>query len=136
MNILDYNKEKLNKIAKEQKLKFVILHGSRVTGKTVNPEPDIDIAFLGQGKLSAKNYLNLYSNLAEVFGNNLDLKQVNTANPLFRFEVIKNGQLLYGNKEEYNEYQIYAYRSYIDTKPLYKNMAQSNLNRINRLLKK
>ena len=49
----------------------------------------------------------------------LDFKTLNKVDPLFRYQVIKDGKLLYGNPTDYEDYKAYSYRAYEDARPLF-----------------
>ena len=118
---MNISKEKIGIIAKKHKLDFVILHGSQVSGAVKGPETDVDIAIYRNGGIKAKEYLNIYSEFMHIFnGEELDLKTLHQVNPLFRFYAVRNSQLLYGDKTEFNEFKAYAYRDMVDSHSLIK----------------
>lgn len=49
----------------------------------------------------------------------LDLKSMEGASPLFRYEVTRDGVLLYGNPADYEEYKAISARMYDDARPLF-----------------
>lgn len=119
--MIDYNKAKLDRVARKYKLKFVILHGSYATGRS-HKGSDLDIAVLGREYLSFDAHLKLFQEFVAIFGNSnrreLDLKTLDKVSSLFRYEVTRDGVLLYGNSTEYEEYKAMSYRMYKDEKPL------------------
>ena len=118
---MNISKKKIDQIAKKHKLDFVILHGSQVSDVVKGPETDVDIAIYRNGGIKAKEYLNIYSEFMHIFkGEELDLKTLHQVNPLFRFYVVRNSQLLYGDKTEFNEFKAYAYRDIVDSYSLIK----------------
>ena len=78
------------------------------------------MAVLGEKPFTPDEYLNLYSDLMEVFGGELDLKSLHRANILFRYQVARDGILEYGNRTEFNNYKAYAMRAYLDAGDLFK----------------
>ena len=48
----------------------------------------------------------------------LDLKSLNRVDPFFRYEVVRDGQLLYGDPTDYEDYKAYAFRAFEDSKDL------------------
>ncbi|MEK7161158.1 MAG: nucleotidyltransferase domain-containing protein [Patescibacteria group bacterium] len=118
---IDYDKNKLAKVAKDFGLKFIILHGSFANG-VPDKESDLDIAALAHTPLDFKKELQLYGTLNDVFHlppqTDLDFKTLNKVDPLFRYEVTRGGILLYGDPTEYEEYKAFAFRSYYDSRPL------------------
>lgn len=119
--MVEYNKAQLNRVARKYKLKFVILHGSYATGRS-HKGSDLDIAVLGKERLSFDTHMKLFQELANIFGNSdrreLDLKTLDKVSSLFRYEVTRDGVLLYGNLTEYEEYKAVSYRIYEDARPL------------------
>lgn len=114
-------KQQITKIAKKHRLDFVILHGSKVKKGVRGPETDVDIAIYRSGGIKAKEYFQIYKKMASIFkGEELDLKTLHQVNPLFRFYVARDSQLLYGDKTEFNEFKAYAYRSLVDSLSLIK----------------
>ena len=121
MNMISYNKPQLARVARKYRLKFVILHGSYATGRSHHGS-DLDIAVLGEKEVSFGQHLKLYGDFSDIFGDNakreLDLKTLHKVDPLFRYEVTRDGVLLYGDPSEYEEYKAVSYRSYEDARPL------------------
>lgn len=117
-----FDDKKLVSIAEKYGLKFVILHGSYATARS-RPDSDIDIAVLGKRPLSFAEQLRLYGELATVFGDQpsqeLDCKTLHGVDPLFRYEVTRDGRLLYGDAADYEEFKAGAYLAYEDAKPLF-----------------
>ena len=69
-----------------------------------------------------KLYLDLLGNLSEILQigtNQLDLTDLAKANILLRYETTSRGKLLYGDEDEYTEFKAFAFRDYIDAKPLF-----------------
>ena len=107
-------KQKIKKVAEKNGVLFAVVFGSAAKNQK-RPESDLDIAVLTRKKPSYQLFKNLFSDFSEVFkGENVDLRFLNGADPFFRFQVVKNGQLLYGNQNQYQEYFTYAYKSFID----------------------
>lgn len=108
-------------MGQKRRLRFVILHGSYATGKE-RPGSDLDIALVGKQGLSFNDTMAIYEALDGVFGDSkereLDVKTLHHADPLFRYLVIRDGILLYGDPTDYNEFKAYAFRDYMDTKNL------------------
>jgi predicted nucleotidyltransferase len=108
-------------IAKTHQLQFVILHGSYATAKQ-RVGSDLDIAVVGENTIHSEQLLRLYGDLADVLGDDsereLDLKTLQHIDPLFRYLVVRDGILLFGNQTAYNEFKAFAYRDYIDSQDL------------------
>lgn len=116
------DKTKLVEIAREFNLKFVILHGSYATG-LARKDSDVDIAALGYDEISFDQSLKLSEVLSDVLHVpgflDLDFKTLDKTDPLFRYEIIRDGKLLYGDSADYEEYKAIATRAYEDARPLF-----------------
>ncbi len=119
--MVKYDKIKFANVARKYGLRFVILHGSYATGRT-HKSSDLDIAVLGNKELDYRKYLNFHGEVADIFGDNprrdLDLKMLNKVDPFFRYQVVRDGVLLYGDATEYAEFKLFAQRAYEDARPL------------------
>ncbi len=115
------NTARLAKVVKDFRLKFVILHGSFVTGFS-RSDSDVDIAVLGYREISFEQLLDLDVALRDALpvacSRDLDLKTLDKVDPLFRYEVVRTGKLLYGNAADYEEFKAFATRAYEDARPL------------------
>ncbi|MDP2630093.1 MAG: nucleotidyltransferase domain-containing protein [Candidatus Uhrbacteria bacterium] len=121
--IPSFNTKKLEKLAKQYRLRFVILHGSHATGKE-HSESDVDIAFLPEGHMDTMTSLELFGPFSLIFSKkneylDLDLKSMEGADPLFRYEVVRDGVLLYGDPTDYEEYKAISARMYDDARSLF-----------------
>ena len=118
---LPYDKQKLARMARKHGLSFVILHGSYATGRA-KPDSDLDIAVVAKKEPEHKKILALYDDFGKIFGNNrnreLDLKALNHTDPLFRYEVVRDGKLLFGNETEYEVFKASVRLAYDDAQPL------------------
>lgn len=114
-------KEKLKNIGAARNLRFLILHGSLAKGMS-RPGSDIDIAIVGKNRISREDFLRIYGELADIFGDSpnqeLDLKTLHGVDAFFRYEVVRDGELLYGDSNDYEEFRAYAYRDYMDSRDL------------------
>lgn len=121
MILTQEQKEKILGIGKTYNLRFAILHGSYAK-RSERKNSDLDIAVLGYEKIKFDQFLDLYGEFTGLFGDNknreLDFKTLHGVDSLFRYEVTKDGILLYGNRTDYEEFKAYAYRSYIDSRDL------------------
>jgi uncharacterized protein YutE (UPF0331/DUF86 family)/predicted nucleotidyltransferase len=84
---------------------------------------DVDLAILPGERGMAE----LRSKLSEFLGTErIDLVNLKTAPPLFRFQVIRNGVLLYATDEEArSDFELSALREYRDTAPLRRRQART-----------
>jgi len=118
-----YDKNALEKVVHTNHIRFIILHGSQATQRE-HEGSDIDIAFLPKNTFKSKNTLALYRSLIEIFNKampsaDVDIKSLKHSDPLFRFEVVRDGILLYGDSTDYEEYKAVTFRMYDDAKPLF-----------------
>lgn len=122
---MNINLIKLEELAQAQGIKQIVLYGSQATGEA-SAESDFDVAvFLEPAKVPTfhfEGYLNLLVPLAQALGaadGKIDLVLLNTANILLRYEITSKGKLLFGDLDFFAQYQAFAFRDYIDAKPLF-----------------
>lgn len=110
----------IRKIARKYSLDLLLLFGSRAENK-IHQESDFDIAYLSGQKLDLENEAQLATDLAPVFGtDNIDLVNVKMTKPLLFYAVFKNCQVLYAkNPMIFPALRAYAFKKYVETKPLY-----------------
>ncbi|MBI5004016.1 nucleotidyltransferase domain-containing protein [Candidatus Kaiserbacteria bacterium] len=114
------NAEVLKGLAEKHGLSLVVLFGSQATGKT-HAGSDTDIAFFS---IQPKNMLEIAEMQME-FTEKLrikDLELVDLAGkaPLFLKQVADQGIVLYEKDPSvFDEFQIYAFKRYVEAKPLY-----------------
>jgi len=107
-------KQKLAEMAEKNGLVFAVVFGSAAQGRK-QPKSDFDIAVLTKKKPSARLFYKLFQEFSNIFkGENVDVRFLNEADPFFRFEVIKDGQLIYGDLQTYNQFKIYTLKIYLD----------------------
>jgi predicted nucleotidyltransferase len=111
--------DRLAVVAEELGLELVVLFGSRATGSPPpGPESDVDIALLTRPGRGA-GLADAYAGLDGVFGEaDLDLVLLHRADPLFRYEIMRRGVLLYGDVDRFLECRAAAYREYTDSRDL------------------
>lgn len=122
LKITAKQQKQINKIGKKYNLKLAVIHGSYAKDRA-RPGSDLDIAVLGKKKLDFDDIIKIYSDFGDVFGDNwereLDLKSLHDKDPLFRYYVIRDGILIYGNITDYHEFRAYAIKDYIESLPLF-----------------
>jgi predicted nucleotidyltransferase len=122
MRLTEEQQKKIEEVGRRYRLKFILLHGSYATNKKRRGS-DLDIAFLEEKPIEYEEFLVIYSDLAEIFGNDpqreLDIKSLRKADPLFCYQVAKDSQLLYGDITDFNEFKAYAFSNYFDSKDLF-----------------
>jgi predicted nucleotidyltransferase len=122
MQLTQEQQQKIEEVGRKYRLKFILLHGSYATDK-IRRGSDLDIALLGEKPIEFEELSAIYSDLAEVFGDDpqreLDIKSLHKADPLFCYQVAKDSQLLYGDITDFNEFRAYAFSNYFDSKDLF-----------------
>ena len=125
INILKIKSE-IYKFAQKYGIKFIILFGSQVK-ETLKKESDFDVAIsLNNGRSifdDSKLYSELLENFSHVFNakeDKIDLTDLDKVNILLRYDVTSGGKLLYGDENNYAQYRAFAFREYIDAKPLFR----------------
>ena len=122
MQLTQEQQQKIGEVGRKYSLKFILLHGSYATDK-MKKSSDLDIALRGEKLIEFEELLAIYSDLAEIFGDNpqreLDIKSLHKADPLFCYQVAKDSQLLYGDLTDFNEFKAYAFSNYFDSKDLF-----------------
>lgn len=114
------DKKKIEEIAKKYQLKLVVLYGSQATGKA-RPNSDIDIAILGERRIDFDKHIELINEFTGLFQTDeVDVKLLHNTNPLFRYQVMRDGILLYGKSYDFASFQAYAFRDYMDSQSLLK----------------
>jgi predicted nucleotidyltransferase len=98
---------------------LILLHGSRVDGKT-HPKSDIDIAVLP--KIGQKiDILDLISDFSEIYNSDkLDITDLSKADPLLLYAVTTKSKLLSGSKGIFKDLKLKAFKKYIDYLPFLK----------------
>lgn len=125
---MELDKQKIEELAEKYDLEFVLLFGSQTTGKT-HPLSDTDMAFSANRRISpaevARMQLDFSQNLRI---KDLEFADIKDASPLLLKKIAENSQLLYAKSRFlYAEFKIYAYKRYIEAKPLLK-LRESQLN--------
>lgn len=111
----------MGEIGDKYQLRFMILHGSHAKG-IARYNSDIDIAVIGKKHIKPDQLLLIYAELSDILqnsiDNDIDIKTLHHVDPLFRYQVTRDGLLLYGEPTEYEEFKLYAFRDYMDSKDL------------------
>ena len=111
-------KPEIAKVAQKHNLALVILYGSQATGKARDGS-DVDIAVLGKKRFPPEQIISLYSDFDDVFKvKELDVKSLHNANSFFRYQVVKDGVLLYGDSHQYNFFKLYVIRYFQENKKM------------------
>ena len=119
--MLDIKLENLvNKITQKYGLELILLFGSKVDS-TAHKESDFDVAYLSKKNLTLEDEARLIIELAPVFGSeNIDLVNLKKASPLLFYAIFDKCQVLHAaNPLIFPSLRAYAFKKYVETKPLY-----------------
>ena len=106
--------QQLVELAKQLSLKLVVLYGSKVSNLAVLSS-DFDVAVLSSKKPDYKLFNQLFSGLSEIFkGENIDVRFLNEADPIYAMEVVRNGKLLFGDQDEFDDLKSLVNKKYVD----------------------
>jgi predicted nucleotidyltransferase len=114
-----FDRDALEAVSRRLGFRRVVLFGSRVTGSPPpTEESDLDIAVSRSGD-APTSFWESHQALSEIFeGEKLDLVDLDTADPLFRWEIVRGGVLLWGDELDFLEFRAFAYRDFIDSADL------------------
>ena len=113
-------KSGIEHLGQEYGLKLLIIYGSSARNAE-KPQSDLDIAVLGKKEVSFDVLLDIYNRLSDIFKDkkDIDVKSLHHADMLFRYYVMRDGILIYGDITDYNDYKTYAFRAYRDSQDLF-----------------
>lgn len=110
--------KEIKRVAQGYRLKLVILYGSHARG-TAKETSDVDIAILGESPLDLDAVLDITNELSSIFeSDDVDVKSLHHTNPFFRYQVTKDGVLLFGKEHDFISFKAYAFRDYVDSQSL------------------
>lgn len=119
---IDY--EKFKEEAPKMGIKMVVLFGSRANGKA-REGSDYDVAVLTSEEKNIGESMGNYSavlfflcQILNIPDNKIDLTNLNKANPLLAYEVLFQGKMLYGERDDFDELRARSFRYFMDAKPL------------------
>ncbi len=129
---------RLDEVCTRLGVRMLVLFGSRATGSPPpHPESDVDLAIsLVAGH--RHDFWDCHAVLSDLFpGESLDLVVLNDADPLFRWEIMSDGVLLWGDPDDYLELRAFAYRDFVDSadlRALERTLSERKLERIRQTL--
>ena len=105
------------KIAKKYRIKLILLFGSQVNKKT-HKMSDIDIGILlEKNNLGFQRFSRLLNAFQKLFPDKkIDLAIMNNADPLFLKKILENYKVLFGNKKQLSQLQLYSFHQFCDYK--------------------
>jgi predicted nucleotidyltransferase len=101
-------------------LRLVVLYGSHATGEPpAGPDSDVDLALGFERGAEREGWWECHEALRAAFpGAPLDIAFLADADPLFRWEIMRQGKLLWGDPMDYLEYRAFAFRDFVDSADL------------------
>lgn len=93
------------------KIKLIYLFGSQAKG-TANGSSDWDIAVLPHSPLDNTQRWDLAQNLASKLGQDVDLVDLSDASTVLQMQVINDGQLLMGDRQEADVFETQVFSMY------------------------
>lgn len=120
ISISKEQKKQLHALSTLYALNFITLFGSHAQ-ECAREESDIDIAISTKKKLDYTREFLLQKALAKTLQQgDIDLVQVADASPLLMFHIAFKSELLYeATKHSFAYFQMYAFKRYVEAKPLY-----------------
>jgi predicted nucleotidyltransferase len=112
--------EAVDDVCRRFGVRMLVLFGSRAPGGLpTRPDSDLDLAVSFQLPRPQGDPWVVHEAFAEVFPDQtIDVVDLGDTDPLFRWEIMREGVLLYGSVDEFLEYRAYAWRDYIDSADL------------------
>ncbi len=96
---------------------LAILHGSQATGHA-SANSDWDVAVLAIQALRPEERSDLRRAFAQQFGvpeEKVDISDLRADSPLLRYRVAMHGRLIRGTLRDFREFQVVAWKDYLDT---------------------
>lgn len=120
MELSQKQKEKIAEIAQKYHLKLVLLFGSQAIGRA-HKESDVDVAFLPETDLDFDTDVMINYEFTNTFGTDkVDTVNLRTVSPLLFYGIFQAPQVLFAKDEVvFPGYRAYAFKKYVETKPLY-----------------
>jgi len=102
------------------RIRLLVLFGSHAGGAPApGPDSDVDLAIAYQRGAPVPPFRDLFAALSEAFPDRTpDPVHLPDADPLFRWEILRRGRLLYGDVDDFLEYRAFAYRDFVDSADL------------------
>lgn len=119
------NIDKIKGLAEKYELKLLLQFGSSVTGK-MHKESDVDVAYLSSRELSLREEASFVIELMPILKNKfIDIVNIHKAPPLLLYAISRQGKILYqATPTKFHEFRAYAFKRYIEAKPLFELMEE------------
>jgi predicted nucleotidyltransferase len=117
---ITYDAELLAEVCRREDVRLVVLFGSHAgAGRWPHEDSDLDIAVSLKRVPTLEAWAALHASLSDVFrGFEIDLAVIGAADPLFRWEIMRDGILLFGDELEFLELRAFSYRDFVDSADL------------------
>lgn len=115
----------VEKLALKYGLDLVLLFGSQSNGR-IHKESDVDVAYLSNKLLSFEQEFHLNYELTNVFRyDRVDTVDLKKAKPLLMYAIFQHPKILFqADNKLFFQYRSYAFKRYIESKPLYQEKAK------------
>ena len=133
MEISEKQKQKIEEIAKKYSLKLILLFGSQADGRT-HKESDFDVAYLPVKNLSYDDEIDINFQFTNIFKHDrVDTVDMRKAPPLLLYGIFRECLVLFKKDDLiFPTYRAYAFKKYIETKPLYEEKHRRLKEKINK----
>lgn len=102
--------------SKQLNIQLSFLFGSYVKGYLTS-ESDIDVAILFDKAPDLSTLIELKSDLENILNKEIDIAILNTASPILKMQVLKNGRLIFKRDDKvYNKFFVNTINQYDDLK--------------------
>ncbi len=118
-------KSKITELAHKYGLRLVLLFGSQATGQ-IHKESDIDVAYLPKESLDFNQECYLNYEFTNIFRQDrVDTVDIKKAPPLLMYAVFDRPKILFQIDDKvFSIYQAYAFKRYIEAKPIFEERAR------------
>ena len=116
---LEVIKQKIAEIVKKYNLDLVVLFGSQATGN-IHSKSDVDIGYVSPKHLDFTTRFEIVTDLHSVFEReDVELVNLRMISPLMKKIIADEGILLYERTQGmFVQFRMYAFKLYVETKPL------------------
>ena len=120
MDITKTQQDAIQDVARHYQLQLVLLFGSQSEGR-IHKESDVDVAYLPERPLSFEEEYRLNYEFTNIFRTDkVDTADLKKAPPLLLYAIFQHPVVLFQKNElVFPNYQVYAFKKYVETKPLY-----------------
>ncbi len=134
MEIDEKVKERVAKLAEKYGLRLVLLFGSQAGGD-IHKESDIDVAYLADKFLDFNQECYLNFEFTTIFRQDrVDTVDIKKANPLLMYMIFDHPKILFQADEMiFSNYQAYAFKKYVEAKPIFEEKARRVLDYVNEI---